>query len=81
MWSHTSYKFLGTREESVPEKKNRKTKEAHCEEHFDATTTRDSTGRLYVRLHFKADGHPLAQKRASAMRRLINFENKMKSDN
>ena len=67
--------------ESVPEKKHRTMEEAHCEEHFDATTTRDSAGRFYVRLPFKADGHLLGQSRASAMRRFINLENKLKRDN
>ena len=47
--------------ESVPEKKHRTMEEAQCEEHFDATTTRDSAGRFYVRLPFKAEGHVLGQ--------------------
>ena len=55
--------------------------EAHCEKHFDATTTRDSTGRFYVRLPFKADGHSLGQSRASAKKRFINLKNKLKRDN
>ena len=67
--------------ESVPEKKHRTMEEAHCEEHFDATTTRDSAERFYVRLPFKADGHLRGQSRASAMRRFINLENKLKRDN
>ena len=68
--------------ESVPEKKHRTMEEAHCEEHFyDATTTRDSAGRFYVRLPFKADGHLLGQSRVSAMRRFINLENKLKGEN
>ena len=67
--------------ESVPEKKHRTMEEAHCEEHIDATTTRDSAGRFYVRLPFKTDGHLLGQSRASAMRRFINLENKLKRDN
>ena len=66
--------------ESVPEKKHRTMEEAHCEELFDATTTRDSAGRFYVRLPFKADGHLLGQSRVSAMRRFINLENKLKRD-
>ena len=67
--------------ESVPEKKHCTMEEAHCEEHFDATTTRDSAGRFYVRLPFKADGHLLGQSRASAVIRFINLENKLKRVN
>ena len=67
--------------ESVPKKKHRIIEEAHCEEHFVATTTRESTGTFNVRLPFKADSHSLGQSRASAMRRFINLENKLKREN
>ena len=56
-------------------------KEAHCQDYFDAKTTRDSTGRFNVRLPFKADGHLLGSSRASAMRRFMNLESKLKRDN
>ena len=71
--------ILGARE--CTRKNHRTTEEAHCEEHFDATTTRDSTGRVNVSLSFKAEGHSLGQSRASAMRHFNDLENELKRAN
>ena len=60
--------------ESVPETKHRTMEEPHCEEQFDATTTRDSTGGFNVRLPFTVEGHSLGPGRFFAMRRFINLK-------
>ena len=61
----------------VPDMRHLSFEEKHCEQHFDATTTRKDDGRFIVEMPFKEDCSLLGHSKASAMRRFLNLEKKL----
>lgn len=63
--------------EEVQTKPNLSPEELECENHYQKTYTRDSTGRFIVKLPFKKVVRPLGSSRVYAQKRLFSLENKL----
>ena len=66
--------------ENFPEQKHLTVEERKCEEHYKATTQRNTEGRFVVQMPFKEESQKLGYNKANAMKRFLRLEPTMHRD-
>ena len=66
--------------ESFPEQKHLTVEERKCEEHYKATTQRNTEGRFVVQMPIKEESQRLGHSKANAMKRFLRLEQTLHRD-